>query len=103
MMDGASRSCSTWVAVGDAPNASGMAGSTGGSGLGAGAQQDSSQLPSPQTNPTTASLLAPADLVRSVNKKLRGDYIRKRMAQNYRLLTALGFNKSDLNQQSHQV
>jgi hypothetical protein len=80
----------------------------GGSVLGAGTavqqQQDSSsQLPSPQTNPTAASLLAPADLVRSVNKKHRGDYIRRRMAQNYKLLTALGFNKSDLNQQSHQV
>ncbi|CAG0916022.1 unnamed protein product [Notodromas monacha] len=91
MMDNASRSCSTWVAVGDAP-----AGFGGPQGI-----DTSSQLPSPQTTPSTASFLAPADLVKSVNKKLRGDYIRRRMAQNYKLMTALGLNKADL-QQSHQ-
>lgn len=57
-----SRSCSTWVAVGDI-----------------------SQLPSPQASEAPAALTA-ADLVRSVSKKVRQMYVRRRLLSTYRAL-----------------
>lgn len=63
-----SRSCSTWVAVGDA----------------------SSQLPSPQMPSFTV-----ADLVHSVNKKVRQMYIRRKLLSTYKALERL--TKSELN------
>ncbi|KAH6945735.1 hypothetical protein HPB50_009730 [Hyalomma asiaticum] len=64
-----SRSCSTWVAVGDV----------------------ASQLPSPQAS---EAALAPADLVRSVSTKVRQMYIRRRLLSTYRALERL--TKSEL-------
>ncbi|KAL1436907.1 hypothetical protein MTO96_049297 [Rhipicephalus appendiculatus] len=64
-----SRSCSTWVAVGDI----------------------ASQLPSPQAS---EAALAPADLVRSVSTKVRQMYIRRRLLSTYRALERL--TKSEL-------
>ncbi|XP_077558169.1 uncharacterized protein LOC144173767 isoform X2 [Haemaphysalis longicornis] len=58
-----SRSCSTWVAVGDI-----------------------SQLPSPQASEAPAAALTAADLVRSVSKKVRQMYVRRRLLSTYRAL-----------------
>ncbi|CAG7830861.1 unnamed protein product [Allacma fusca] len=74
-----SRSCSTWVAVGDVSS--------------------TSQLPSPQGRPHFApngGSFTPADLVRSVNKKIRQLYIRKRLLVAYRALERLSQNDFDL-------
>ncbi|XP_037568528.1 uncharacterized protein LOC119449427 [Dermacentor silvarum] len=65
-----SRSCSTWVAVGDVA---------------------SSQLPSPQAS---EAALAPADLVRSVSTRVRQMYIRRRLLSTHRALERL--TKSEL-------
>ncbi|KAM7284574.1 hypothetical protein ISCGN_001668 [Ixodes scapularis] len=82
-LDYASRSCSTWVAVGDVSS--------------------TSQLPSPQglpapTNATGGDAspgFTAADLVRSVNKKVRQMYIRRRLLSTYKALERL--TKSELN------
>lgn len=66
-IDHASRSCSTWVAVGDIASTSQLPSPHGGT-----SQQISTSL-HPQPIPFTA-----ADLVRSVNKKVRQNYIRRR-------------------------
>lgn len=74
----ASRSCSTWVAVGDVSS--------------------TSQLPSPQGRlhwgPNGA--FTPADLIRSVNKKVRQLYIRKRLLTAYKALERLSQSGFDL-------
>lgn len=98
-LDHASRSCSTWVAVGELASAS--------------------QLPSPHGGPanpttqTTAGLLAAgaagtpppplpapaftaADLIRSVNKKVRQNYIRRRLLTTYRALERLSQSEFNL-------
>lgn len=74
-----SRSCSTWVAVGDVSS--------------------TSQLPSPQGRPHLApngGSFTPADLIRSVNKKIRQLYIRKRLLVAYRALERLSQSDFDL-------
>lgn len=68
-LEQASRSCSTWVAVGDA-STSQLPSPHGGAYL-----QPQLSAPQPPTIPFTA-----ADLVRSVNKKVRQNYIRRRCA-----------------------
>lgn len=67
-----SRSCSTRVFVGDVPS--------------------TSQLPSPQGR---LGSFTPADLIRSVNKKVRQVYIRKRLSVAYKL-TQSGFDVVNL-------
>lgn len=87
-LDYASRSCSTWVAVGDVSS--------------------TSQLPSPQglpapTNATGGDAspgFTAADLVRSVNKKVRQMYIRRRLLSTYKALERL--TKSELNLSGQQ-
>lgn len=75
----ASRSCSTWVAVGD----------VGGS--------STSQLPSPQGRFSRSGCsFTPADLIRSVNKRIRQLYIRKRLLLAYRALERLSQSDFDL-------
>lgn len=74
-----SRSCSTWVAVGDVSS--------------------TSQLPSPQGRSHLApngGSFTPADLIRSVNKKIRQLYIRKRLLVAYRALERLSQSDFDL-------
>lgn len=66
-LDHASRSCSTWVAVGDPASTSQLPSPHGGT------TQQPPTTPHPQAIPFTA-----ADLVRSVNKKVRQNYIRRR-------------------------
>jgi len=76
-----SRSLSTWVAVGDV-------------------QSSTSQLPSPQVemckgfpDMESSSQFTAADFVRSVNKKVRQNYIRRRLKVTYKALEQ--FSESD--------
>ncbi|KAL1115963.1 hypothetical protein AAG570_005458 [Ranatra chinensis] len=77
-LEAASRSCSTWVAVGDA----------------------ASQLPSPHPHHLPLAppqpAFTPADLVRSVNKKVRQNYIRRRLLTTCRALERLSQSEFDL-------
>ena len=79
-LDAASRSCSTWVAVGDLISCT-------------------SQLPSPQAPAESImgsnSAITPLDFVLSVNKKVRQMYIRRRLMSTYRALERL--SRSQLN------
>ncbi|XP_015117122.1 uncharacterized protein LOC107041195 [Diachasma alloeum] len=84
-LDHASRSCSTWVAVGDVASTSQLPSPHGGT-----AQQHLS-TPHPQSIPFTA-----ADLVRSVNKKVRQNYIRRRLLTTYRALERLSQSEFNL-------
>lgn len=59
-LDHASRSCSTWVAVGDVASTSQLPSPHGGHSL----------APAPATSPA-APVFTAADLIRSVNKKVR--------------------------------
>ncbi|CAD6208695.1 GSCOCG00003505001-RA-CDS [Cotesia congregata] len=84
-LDHASRSCSTWVAVGDIASTSQLPSPHGGV-----SQQISSSL-HPQPIPFTA-----ADLVKSVNKKVRQNYIRRRLLTTYRALERLSQSEFNL-------
>lgn len=85
-LDHASRSCSTWVAVGELAS--------------------TSQLPSPHggpANPPQLSTNTPpppaftaADLIRSVNKKVRQNYIRRRLLTTYRAIERLSQSEFNL-------
>lgn len=92
-LDHTSRSCSTWVAVGDIAS--------------------TSQLPSPhggQTQTTTTATVQPpqtatpppppaftaADFIRSVNKKVRQNYIRRRLLTTYKALERLSQSEFNL-------
>ncbi|XP_037041652.1 uncharacterized protein LOC119078261 isoform X2 [Bradysia coprophila] len=84
-LEHASRSCSTWVAVGELAS--------------------TSQLPSPHGGPASTSQLTTstpppaftaADLIRSVNKKVRQNYIRRRLLTTYRALDRLSQSEFNL-------
>ena len=79
-LDHASRSCSTWVAVGDVAS--------------------SSQLPSPTGRPggrsTDTSGFTAIDLIRSVNKKVRQNYLRKKLMSTYKALERLSQSEFNL-------
>lgn len=107
-LDLSSRSCSTWVAVGDQPTSSAQVFSS------------NSQLQSPQNLETpvtpgggvsiaesiigstaataapSSAFISPIGLVRSVNKKVREMYIRKRIVSTYRALERLSKSQFDL-------
>lgn len=70
-LDNASRSCSTWVAVGDIASTSQLPSPHGGTVL-----QPLSTAPQQQQSSTIP--FTAADLVRSVNKKIRQNYIKRR-------------------------
>ncbi|XP_076669380.1 uncharacterized protein LOC143369389 isoform X2 [Andrena cerasifolii] len=103
----ASRSCSTWVAVGEPiANTSQLPSPHGG------AVQDQQQQQSTSSQSITSQSalhppLAPpppplpftgADLVRSVNKKVRQNYIRRRLLTTYRALERLSQSEFNLDQ-----
>ncbi|RWS29908.1 hypothetical protein B4U80_03797 [Leptotrombidium deliense] len=85
-LDAHSRSCSTWVAVGEPISST-------------------SQLPSPQTHTVGSDsvtghispLITPTDLLQSVNKKVRQMYIKRRLLSTYRALERLSRSQLDLN------
>ncbi|XP_050462273.1 uncharacterized protein LOC126857144 [Cataglyphis hispanica] len=114
-LDHASRSCSTWVAVGEpVASTSQLPSPHGGA-----AQEQQQQLSQPQqaqqqssSNAQSVSQLPPqppvpppppvpftgADLVRSVNKKVRQNYIRRRLLTTYRALERLSQSEFNLDQ-----
>ncbi|XP_049790299.1 uncharacterized protein LOC126195714 [Schistocerca nitens] len=76
-LEPASRSCSTWVAVGDVAS--------------------TSQLPSPHgAPPPPVPAFTAADLIRSVNKKVRQNYIRRRLLTTYKALERLSQSEFNL-------
>ncbi|XP_066964177.1 uncharacterized protein [Macrobrachium rosenbergii] len=77
-LDPTSRSCSTWVAVGDVAS--------------------TSQLPSPQARPGSleSPAITAADLIRSVNKKVRQNYIKRRLVTTYRALQRFSLSEVNL-------
>ncbi|KAL1461722.1 hypothetical protein WDU94_013594 [Cyamophila willieti] len=79
-LEHASRSCSTWVAVGDVST--------------------TSQLPSPHgssvVNAPQPPSFTPADLIKSVNKKVRQTYIRRRLLNTYMALERLSQSEFNL-------
>jgi len=90
-LDANSRSLSTWVAVGDV-------------------QSSTSQLPSPQVEMTKGFPCADygptftaADLIRSVNKKVRQNYIRRRLKVTYKALEQFSESEFDLDRLEENV
>ncbi|XP_042205303.1 uncharacterized protein LOC121854674 isoform X2 [Homarus americanus] len=77
-LDPTSRSCSTWVAVGDVAS--------------------TSQLPSPQARPGSleSPAITAADFIRSVNKKVRQNYIKRRLVTTYKALQRFSQSEVDL-------
>lgn len=83
-LDANSRSLSTWVAVGDV-------------------EESTSQLPSPHVELNKGfpggdhnTHFTPADLIRSVNKKVRQNYIRRRLKVTYKALEQFSESEFDL-------
>lgn len=115
-LDHASRSCSTWVAVGEpVASTSQLPSPHGGTAQEQQPQpQQSQQLQSQQSSSNAQSVpqLPPqppapppppvpftgADLVRSVNKKVRQNYIRRRLLTTYRALERLSQSEFNLDQ-----
>ncbi|XP_076176455.1 uncharacterized protein LOC143151317 isoform X3 [Ptiloglossa arizonensis] len=106
-LDHASRSCSTWVAVGEPVAVTSQLPSPHGE---TAQEQHNQQLLSNETSasqsapqPSSTSLQPPvpftgADLVRSVNKKVRQNYIRRRLLTTYRALERLSQSEFNLDQ-----
>ncbi|XP_012268626.2 uncharacterized protein LOC105693356 [Athalia rosae] len=86
-LDHASRSCSTWVAVGDVGTTSQLPSPHGGA-----VQPE----PPASCNQPTQMPFTAADLVRSVNKKVRQNYIRRRLTTTYRALERLSQSEFNL-------
>ncbi|KAJ1526106.1 hypothetical protein ONE63_009269 [Megalurothrips usitatus] len=82
-----SRSCSTWVAVGDVVSTSQLPSPHGGHSLAAPAA--TALTPGPPS-------FTPADLIRSVNKKVRQNYIRRRLLMTYKALERLSQSEFNL-------
>lgn len=101
-LDHASRSCSTWVAVGEpVANTSQLPSPHGGT------QEQQNQhhtsTCSQSAQQSTPAQLQPvpftgADFVRSVNKKVRQNYIRRRLLTTYRALERLSQSEFNLDQ-----
>jgi len=90
-LDANSRSLSTWVAVGDV-------------------EESNSQLPSPHVELNKGfpsadhnTHFTPADLIRSVNKKVRQNYIRRRLKVTYKALEQFSESEFDLDRLEAEV
>ncbi|KAK0183322.1 hypothetical protein PV327_001373 [Microctonus hyperodae] len=92
-LDHTSRSCSTWVAVGDIASTSQLPSPHGGGDGGAGG---STNQPSSMSHHHHHIPFTAADLVRSVNKKVRQNYIRRRLLTTYRALERLSQSEFNL-------
>lgn len=107
-LDHASRSCSTWVAVGEPVGSTSQLPSPHG-----GAAQEpppqqcqqslqaqqistSQSMPQPPPAPPPPPPFTGADLVRSVNKRVRQNYIRRRLLTTYRALERLSQSEFNL-------
>lgn len=96
-LDHASRSCSTWVAVGELASTSQLPSPHGGPitnvNTSSSQQLIASNAPIQSQPPFTT-----ADLVRSVNKKVRQNYIRSRLLTTYRAIERLSQSEFNLDQ-----
>lgn len=86
-LDQTSRSCSTWVAVGDIVSTSQLPSPHGGQST-SNAQQKASTPPPPA--------FTAADFIRSVNKKVRQNYIRRRLLTTYKAIERLSQSEFNL-------
>ncbi|XP_050293582.1 uncharacterized protein LOC126734101 isoform X2 [Anthonomus grandis grandis] len=82
-LDHTSRSCSTWVAVGDIVSTSQLPSPHGGQ-----ASSSTNTTQPPACTPPPPAFTA-ADFIRSVNKKVRQNYIRRRLLTTYKALERL--------------
>lgn len=87
-LEQASRSCSTWVAVGELASTSQLPSPHGGPAINA------AGLPLCSSTPPPA--FTAADLIRSVNKKVRQNYIRRRLLTTYRAIERLSQSEFNL-------
>ncbi|XP_034194901.1 uncharacterized protein LOC117611100 isoform X2 [Osmia lignaria lignaria] len=101
-LDHTSRSCSTWVAIGEpVANTSQLPSPHGGAAQEQQNQQQSSNsrsVPQPPPAPPPPAPFTGADFVRSVNKKVRQNYIRRRLLTTYRALERLSQSEFNLDQ-----
>ncbi|KAJ8952891.1 hypothetical protein NQ318_006507 [Aromia moschata] len=86
-LDQTSRSCSTWVAVGDIASTSQLPSPHGG--------HSTSNSQQPASTPPPPAFTA-ADFIRSVNKKVRQNYIRRRLMTTYKALERLSQSEFNL-------
>ncbi|KAG5863846.1 hypothetical protein JTB14_028159 [Gonioctena quinquepunctata] len=86
-LDQTSRSCSTWVAVGDIASTSQLPSPHGG--------QSTTNTQQPASTPPPPAFTA-ADLIRSVNKKVRQNYIRRRLLTTYKAIERLSQSEFNL-------
>lgn len=102
-LDHTSRSCSTWVAVGELASTSQLPSPHGGPSLSIN-NTSSSQAQLTATNAAATAyqmsqpLFTTADLIRSVNKKVRQNYIRSRLLTTYRAIERLSQSEFNLDQ-----
>ncbi|KAJ3667207.1 hypothetical protein Zmor_002607 [Zophobas morio] len=87
-LDHTSRSCSTWVAVGDIASTSQLPSPHGG--------QTSSTAQQQAGTPPPPPVFTAADFIRSVNKKVRQNYIRRRLLTTYKALERLSQSEFNL-------
>lgn len=102
-LDHTSRSCSTWVAVGELASTSQLPSPHGHCSLSVNQSSSQQQLTAPNlttNNPIESSQPAftTADLIRSVNKKVRENYIRSRLLTTYRAIERLSQSEFNLDQ-----
>ena len=99
-LDNASRSCSTWVAVGELASTSQLPSPHGGPATTGNVNTSSSQqqLTAGGACISTQPTFTAADLIRSVNKKVRQNYIRRRLLTTYRAIERLSQSEFNLDQ-----
>ncbi|CAH0553439.1 unnamed protein product [Brassicogethes aeneus] len=97
-LDQTSRSCSTWVAVGDIASTSQLPSPHGGhsSATTSTSNANTNQPHQPQTNTPPPPAFTAADFIRSVNKKVRQNYIRRRLLTTYKALERLSQSEFNL-------
>lgn len=91
-----SRSCSTWVAVGELSSTSQLPSPQGSHSINS-LQFSTNTLPISSTSPIPP-LFTASDLIKSVNKNIRETYIRKRLMTTYRALERLSQSSFNLDQ-----
>lgn len=98
-LDHTSRSCSTWVAIGEpVANTSQLPSPHGGAAQEQNQASTSRSVPQPPPAPPPPVPFTGADFVRSVNKKVRQNYIRRRLLTTYRALERLSQSEFNLDQ-----
>lgn len=97
-LDHASRSCSTWVAVGELASTSQLPSPHGGPVLNVNTSSSQQQLSAANANIQSQPAFTAADLIRSVNKKVRQNYIRRRLLTTYRAIERLSQSEFNLDQ-----